>query len=732
MKNILTSLRVKLKKRKYDKFKSIQLEEKDCGPASLSMIFKYYGKNISISNIAQIAKTDFFGTTGKGMITSAKYYGFNTLGKKIKHIYDINNEMLPCICCTNGKSQLHYVVLFEIYKNIIIYGNPSSGIESMNIDEFDQEKFSNIILLLEPTKIFFDLNIDRNNYLLPIIKKCHVKFILIIICSILLSLLGITQSIYYKNIIDIVIPNKAYNYLNKITFFTVLLIISKGVIDILRQYFVLVLSKNIDNELMNIVYKKILYLPFSFYSTKKTGDIISRLEDVSIIRDAIAQIILTIFLDSLLAFVGIIMLSRVNKIMFLISIIPIIFYSILLYYLKNNLKKYNMELLKLKSKVKSSELELINGYEKIKAFNKQDSFFKSISNLFYSYTLKGSKYGNVISIQLTIQEQINLLFNIIILFVGANFILEGTISIGELILFNSLLYYFINPCVNLISLCPKIITAKTSKQRLDDLLDLTEENLAGKIDHIDSGDIEFNNVTFSYNNRNNILKDISFKINSSTKIGIIGNSGSGKTTILNLLLAYYKPDKGTIYLNNNDLNNYSKSTIRNNIVCISQNCFLFNKTIFENFKLANETICEKEILSLCHKVKLDYLIEKLPFGLNSMIYENSSNFSSGEKQKLSIAIALARKPKILLLDEATSNLDATSESIIQNIINSIDNITIIIVSHRLTLTRNCEKILAINDGVIEETGTHQELIQNKGFYYNLWNTQMKGKQENYE
>lgn len=726
LKNYLKTLRYKYKYRGiYNKQKEVM----DCGPSALSIVLRYYKKKISISRIAQIAETDYYGTSGKGMIVAAEYFGFTTRGIKIdnKNFFQINNEFLPLICCIKMNSIKHYIVVLEIKNTEVIYIDPLKGI-IINTKENFIKKFNNFVLLLKPNENFNEiLNDDNNNYILHIIFHQKIKILLIIAFSILISIFGIANSVYYRYLLDDIIPNKNVQSLIYYTILTILIYMIKGIIDICRQFLVLKLSEELDNSIMGIVYKKLFNLPYQFYNSRNTGDIISRIDDVNIIRDGIAQTILTLFMDINLAIVGFCLLYNLNKKLLYLTFIPLFLYILSMRLLKNILQSFNLKILSLKGKLKNLLLESLNGFEKIKSFQKEKYFYNELYDEFKSFTKTGRKYGNLVSIQLTLQQQINVIFSIIVLLIGSMDILNFKMSIGELIMFNSLLLYFINPITNIISLFPNLISFKVANNRINDLLNLKEESLGGSDKHINNYNINFENVSFGYNYRNTILKNINFEIEEGTKVGIVGKSGSGKTTILNLLQNYYTPYNGKINIGNKNINTYSKKTLRRDISCVSQNNYLFSRSILDNFRLANKNLKYEEIKSICQEVGIHTLITQLPNGYNTIINESGTNLSGGEKQKLAIAIALSKKPKILLFDEATSNLDASSELEITNLIEDLKNITILIVSHRLSLVKKCDKIIVLENGQIVECDTHNNLLMNKKSYYHLWNIQMGKK-----
>ena len=307
-----------------------------------------------------------------------------------------------------------------------------------------------------------------------------------------------------------------------------------------------------------------------------------------------------------------------------------------------------------------------------------------------------------------------------IIWIGSMQVINGKLTLGEMMVFNTLLGYFTEPVKNLIGLQPTIQTAMVSADRLGEVIDLDIEQKDERIipDNL-KGDIEIKNLDFRYGTREQILKNINMKIKKGEKIALVGESGSGKTTLAKLFLKFFDFEKGEININDFNIKDIDITFLREKISYISQDIFLFNNTIKENLML-NETIKMEEVIEMAKKINAYDFINQLPQRFNYVIEENGANLSMGQKQRLSILRALLKKPDILIMDEATSNLDTITENIIQNTLNNLDmEMTIIIIAHRLSTIRMCDRIYVLDKGEIIESGTHEELVNMKGKYYKL-------------
>ena len=464
---------------------------------------------------------------------------------------------------------------------------------------------------------------------------------------------------------------------------------------------------------------------------RDTGEIISRFNDASSIRDIVSEASLTIMMDTIMAVVGAVVLFNSNRLLFLISVVMLFLYGIIVFVYNKPIKKNNRKIMEMNSKVTSQFIETVNGIEIIKAFNQEDNEKEKTDKLYRKF-LKRVFNGGVLSLsQQTVTMFVAVVGELVILWIGATYVIKGELTIGELITFNALLGYFIEPIKNLINLQPQIQTAIVAADRLGEILDISPEYEKNDMRTTYNSEIKFDNLiisnlNFRYGTRDLVLKDINLKIKHGEKIAFVGESGSGKTTLAKLLIRLYEQEKGSIKLDSIDIREVSIKQIRDNISYISQNTFLFSGTIKENLLFGNSDANNDDISRVCRMCELEEYINSLPLKYNTRIEENGKKLSGGQKQRLAIARALLKNPKILIMDEATSNLDYITEKTIENTINKFSkNMTTIIIAHRLSTIKDCDKIFVFKDGQIVETGNHRDLLKQRGYYYQLWNGQDK-------
>ena len=546
----------------------------------------------------------------------------------------------------------------------------------------------------------------------------------IFLASILYTVLGIVTSFSSKFLIDYILKDKLMTTLTVMVVGMVILEIIQMLLSIFRGYLLIFLGQRIDIAVLLGYYNHVIKLPMSFFSTRKTGEITSRFSDADNINDAVAETVLTLMLDVITAITGGIIVYIQNQYLFFVSMAVLSFYLVIVFSFKEILKKINNEVLENNSQLTSFIIQSINGIETIKAYNLEKSI-QDETEFKYLKVIKSSfKRSKIYNLLTFLSGVVGLTGNILIMWIGAIQVINGKLTLGEMIVFNTLLEYFTNPVKNLISLQPTIQTATVSADRLGEIIDLDIEQSDEKmIPQNLKGDIEIKGLNFRYGTRELILKNINMEIKQGEKIALVGESGSGKTTLAKLILKFYDFEKGDININNFNLKDIDNTFLRNRIAYISQDMFLFNKTIKENLML-NDEIQIDNIIELSKKVNAYEFINELPQRFDYMIEENGTNLSTGQKQRLSILRALLKNPDILIMDEATSNLDSITESAIQKTLNNPEfSMTTIIIAHRLSTIRLCDRIYVLDKGEIIESGTHEELLNLKGKYYTLWKEQ---------
>lgn len=706
-----------------------QHDIKDCGPACIATISKQYGLKIPISKIREIAGTDLEGTSVYGLIQASKELGFSSTALRVSKKEEIfDNLPVPLIAhVIIDDILLHYVVIHKISKKYILVADPDRGITKYSPENFFKI-WNDILILMIPTPMFKKGNETKGIFqrFYGLIKVQKRLLIIIFFASLLITILGVFGSFYYKFLIDDILPNKLNNNLISTSIAMLVLIIFKVLTEFLRNMLLIHMAQNIDIPLLLGYYRHVIRLPMNFFSTRKVGEIISRFNDGSKIRNAISSATITLMIDVIMALVGGIILYIQSSQLFFTCLIPIIFYLILVLAFKNKLKQINKKVMEDDASLTSYLVESLEGIETIKAFNGENLVELKTNNNFLQLMRSLFKHGYLHNLQGTLKSVISSIFSICLLWFGSSLVLLDKITIGELISFNALLAYFIQPIERLINLQPQLQEAVVASDRLGEILDLDLEKSANNKIRPNSlfGDISLKHVNFKYGFRDNVLNDININIKKGKKIALVGESGSGKTTIAKLLMGFYTLEDGEIYINNHNINDIDLDILREKISYISQDSFFFSGTIKENLEFARKDITYNDIIQVCSKAQIHEYIETLPLKYETPLEEKGTNLSCGQRQRLSIARALLKNPEILIMDEATSNLDSITEKAIQKTLEECsENLTTIIIAHRLSTIMKCNMIYVMDNGKIVEKGTHGELLDKRGYYYDLWSIQ---------
>lgn len=706
-----------------------QHDIQDCGPACLATISKQYGLKLSVSKIREAAGTDLEGTSVYGIIQAAQKLKFSTKAVRVEKKEEIfDNLPTPLIAHVIIEDVLlHFVVIQKITKKYILVADPGKGMVKYKPDEFFKI-WSDVLIFLAPTAKFEKGDETKGLFqrFWGIIKIQKGLLINIFLASILVTGLGIAGSFYYKFLIDDILPNNLEANLHSISIAMLSLLIFKIITEFFRKILLLYMAQNIDVPLLLGYYNHVIKLPMNFFGTRKVGEIISRFNDGDKIRNAISSVILTLMIDVLMTVVGGVILYLQNVKLFFTCFVPIILYLALVFGFKKRIKKVNRKVMEDNASMTSYLVESLEGIETVKAFNGEGLVQAKTENNFFKFMRSCFKCGCTYNAQETLMNVISGGFGICLLWFGSSLVIKGEVSMGELISFNALLAYFIQPIGRLINLQPQLQEAIVASDRLGEILDMELEKSEEESIRPETlaGNISLQNVSFAYGVKDNVLEDININISNGERIALVGESGSGKTTIARLLMGFYEVKQGNILLNNYEINDIDKETLRSKISYISQDSFFFSGTIKENLEFAGEDIAYENMVDACKKAQIHDYIESLPLRYNTPLEEKGANLSGGQRQRLSIARALLKRPEILIMDEATSNLDSITERAIQRTLDECTgNVTTIMIAHRLSTIKKCHKIYVMDKGRIIEEGNHRELLYKKGYYYNLWTEQ---------
>jgi len=519
--------------------------------------------------------------------------------------------------------------------------------------------------------------------------------------------------------------------------YVLILVLSMGLM-FLQVYIMAWVGQKIMYDIRMVLFNHIQRLHIQFFNNQPTGRLVTRVSnDVNVLNEVFTSILVDMLKNTLMIVgITIVMLSLAPRLaLTTFSVLP--FMIAVTWYFKRKMRNAYREVRKKIALINATLSEHISGIKVIKAFARETLHFrkfKKINREAYLANMRELITLSSFSPFVVVLENLGIA---LILFYGGTQIVQHTISLGTLVAFLTYLTMFFGPVRDIAEKFNVLQSAMASSERIFQLLDTDIEDNEDKNKQLLSGDpirgdIDFKNVWFAYNENDWVLKDVSFHVNVGETIALVGATGSGKTTIINLLTRFYTIQKGIISLDGKDLSNYDRRFVRKNMAMVLQDVFLFSGDIYRNIRLNNDEISNEQILETAKYVHADKFINKYKDGFNHKVEEGGSTLSQGQRQLLAFARALVMNPSILILDEATANIDSQTELWIQEGLDKlIENRTALIVAHRLSTIKKADKIIVLHHGEIQEIGTHEELLEKREIYYRLYQLQFK-QQEQFE
>lgn len=706
-----------------------QHDMRDCGAACLASVAGHYGLQLPIAKIRQLCHTDKRGTNALGLIQGLEQMGFNAKGVKAS-LENLPQAPLPAIAHTIFKEQYqHYVVIYKVHKGKISVMNPAYGkIETYTTEEF-AKIWTGILILLEPNEYFEQRNEKTSLYqrFYQLIQPHRSILLQALVGAIFYTLLGLSTSIYIQKITDYVLVDGNRRLLNLLSLIMIVLLLFQIFLGVMKSVLTLQTGQKIDKYLILGYYKHLLKLPQRFFDTMRVGEIISRVNDAvkirTFINDVSIQIVVNVFI---VLFSFALMFTYYWKLALIVALVIPFYLGI--YAITNWLnKKVERRMMEESAELESHLVESLNAVKTIKQFgaefyanNKTDIHFSTLLKTIYKSVLNSLFSGNA-------SEFVSRIFTIVLLWVGAGYVIDREITPGELLSFYALIGYFTSPVSQLIGMNKSIQNALIASDRLFEIMDLEQEEVTDKIELTAEqiGNINFENVTFSYGSRREVFKDFSCVIQKGKTTAIVGESGSGKTTLATLIQNLYPVNSGKITIGDYEVQYLSHYSLRTLIGVVPQQIDLFSGNVIENIAFGEDFPDMQRVIDLTKQLGILSFIEQLPNGFQTHLGENGSQLSGGQRQRIAIARALYKNPEILILDEATSSLDTDSEQVIQATLNELKRTgkTLIVIAHRLSTIAHSDTILVLRNGQLIEQGTHQELLARETTYKAMWEKQ---------
>jgi len=720
-----------------------QLDAMDCGPTCLRMIAKSHGKDYSLNYLRERSYITNAGVSMQGISDAAESIGYRTMGVRISFEQLVDEAQLPCIV---HWKQNHFVVVYKIKKKGASIGvaDPAHGLLNYTKEEFLKSWLSTqaegeergIALLLEPTPDFYNFDGEKQDktkisfflrYLTPY-RKYIVQLILGMLLGTLLQLIFpfLTQAI-----VDVGISNRNLGFVSLILIAQLVLTLGKIMVEFIRSWILLHISTRINISLISDFLIKLMKLPIGFFDTKKIGDIMQRIGD----HTRIESFLTGSSLSTLFSMVNLVVFGAVlayyNLTILLVFLGGNALYVIWILLFMKKRRELDFKRFQQASDNQSNLFQLITGMQEIKLNNceKQKRWkWEHIQAKLFRVNIKGLALGQWQHVGSLLFSQTT---NVLISFLSARLVIEGKMTLGMMMSVQYIVGQISAPVDQLIGFMQALQDAKISLERLGEIHKKDDEE---PMDEMrlqtlpEKHSIRIQNLDFRYEGPHSalVLDAVDLDIPQGKITAIVGTSGSGKTTLVKLLLGFYPPTAGDIKIGEVSLNNINGKIWRSRCGAVMQDGFIFSDSIAENIGIGDEVIDKTKLMHAVKVANIQDFIETLPLAYNTKIGQEGSGLSQGQKQRILIARAVYKDPDFIFLDEATNALDANNESVImKNLDDFFKGKTVIIVAHRLSTVKNADQIIVLEKGKIVEKGTHSELAQVRGKYYELVKNQLE-------
>ena len=707
-----------------------QNDQSDCGAACLGMICKYYKMPIGLNRLRDMCNVSRDGTSMAALAEAAETLGFITRGVRTGYEALMRTE-LPAILHWEGN---HFVVLYEISKKGVKIADPGVGIRKFARREFEKS-WTDMALLLECTDQVAENEPSRSSFkrFFPLIRPYTAILVEVLLASLVLSLFGLASPVFTQTIVDQVLVHHDRDLLNLMLAGMVVVALFQMGTSTLRAYLIGYMSARLSLTMLSRFYRHLLGLSMRFFALRRTGDLTTRFKENATIQRLFTDTTISAILDFIMLFVYLGLMFYYNWELTLVMLIfvPLSVGLTLIY--TPILKSFSQRAFLARAEQSSVLIDSLHGIDVVKAeavervtrWQWEGKFTREIQIGFRRLKME-MLFGAGGSM-------INLLSSTVILWYGASLVIDGELSVGQLMAFNALIGNVMGPIMGLIGVWPEVQEARVALDRLNDVYDSKMEDARQRGHGLRLKQVEgrlvFEDVFFRYgvgSDEPYVLNNIDLELEPGRKVALVGRSGAGKTTLVKLVPRLFDPTEGRVLLDGMDMRDFDPHWLRRQVGMVMQDSFLFSGTVAENIAVGEQDADMDRLLEVAKLACVHDFVNEMPLGYETKVGEQGIGLSGGQRQRVAIARALYRDPGILILDEATNALDTDSESAIRsNLALFMENRTSIIIAHRLSTVRDADTIVVMEKGHVVDMGPHDELMAGRGLYYHMCSQQLQ-------
>lgn len=705
-----------------------QIDEMDCGAASLAMVCRHFGRKVSIARIRQVVNTATDGTSLRGLCRGAEALGLAARSVKASKS-NVGQMPLPAIIHWEN---YHWVVLFDVNDTHAWIADPATSVRKIARKELD-EKWNGYAALFDYTEAFEQAPETKTGFgwLTPFLKPFSGVFAKAFGLAVIVSALQMLLPVFTQVIVDSVLVENDSSLLTMMIGSMLMVLVFMTVAMLTQRYLLSFVAVRIDSSSLDFITRRLLALPISYFAARKTGDIQRRILGVRQVREFLVQ-------NGVNGLTAVAQIAAAVALMFLYSPkLAIVFlavaplYAGLMKFSSKRLRPMFDELEEAYGKYNSHQIDAIKGIETVKALGAESGLREKMLNEFHGLASKQFKSSFLLMSYEGAVQTVGFLSMAMFLFVAAHRVMDGEMTIGAMVAFNSLVAMANAPILSLLSMWDNWQLAAVLLNRMNDIFE-SEPEQGHDHSHLKpvrtlEGRVRLQNVSFQYcgSDSAKILEDISIDIPSGKTVAIVGRSGSGKTTLVKCLAGMLEPTEGSIFFDDVDQKKLRYRDLRRQIGFVLQENYLFDDTIAKNIAFGEDEPDIERVVWAAKVANAHEFVERLPLGYDTRVGETGVALSGGQRQRLAIARAVYNKPPILIFDEATSALDTESEKAVKENMDQLFNgRTSFVIAHRLSTIRDADLILVIEKGKIVEQGRHDELMGRQGLYYYLSSQQL--------